>query len=85
MAHFYGWKDEYLNNLPNPVFQNYLKAIRIIESQQALTDITANTYPDMKKQDRNKVWKKFNKDGYSSIEREPQGLASWDKLVGNGN
>jgi len=57
MARFYGWTDEYIDNLPSPKFESYWLGIEVVESREAMIFMEGVTYPHLdKREDRKKMF-----------------------------
>lgn len=61
MAYYYGWTDEYLENMDVQVFHNYYIATRVIERQNQINNISASLSSMQKQNDVNKKIEKLQR------------------------
>jgi hypothetical protein len=64
MARFYGWNDEYLEQMDAHTFREYLDCISVIEAQEALVQLTVADYPRQGEEFRNNVHRSLHITAY---------------------
>lgn len=83
MAHFYGWTDKQIGEMPVSKFNEYLACINVIASEDALLDINIASFPHSKKEYQRKLQRQLKKTFSEVVERRPQPLADFKDMVAN--
>jgi hypothetical protein len=66
MARFYGWSPDVINDLDIEDFEQYARAMRMLEAQEVLIGFSTVAFPNMKDNDRSRRWKEIHKQAYPS-------------------
>ncbi len=64
MARFYGFTDEQLMEMPIDRFVTYRIGMNVLEARENLMNLRISCAPDMKKEDRTKLFNALHKEAY---------------------
>lgn len=72
VARFYGWTDEYINDMPSDKFSMYRRGMEVLTAQEALMALKISCAPNMKKDARERL---FNRLGKAANPNPPEAIA----------
>lgn len=85
MAYFYGWSPHIIDNMDFKQFNIYYNCINLIKSENNLELSTITSFPHVKKQGREKLWKKWKQTLRRGIIRKNNKPISLEELLQGSN
>lgn len=82
MAHFYGWTDEQIGQMPVTRFNEYLRLINVVSAEDAMLEINIASFPHSKKPYQKKLQRQL-KNVFSEVVERREQLVDFKSMVAN--